>query len=116
MQGQQTIASIAFSPDGKLVATGGRRAQVWELGTGSQVAVMSLDDTLYGLEFSPDSKQLATASDNKFMRIWNLPTGRRALVRVADRGSTDTVPAITGGWVVAQENSKHLPLAWRPRG
>jgi len=107
---------MAFSPDGKLVATRGRTAQVWELGTENQVAIMSLDDTSYGLAFSPDSQQLATASDNKFMRIWNLPTGHRALVTIADRGSTDTVPVIKGGWAEAQESSGTCILFAGPEG
>jgi WD40 repeat protein len=116
MEGQESITSIAFSPDGKLVATGGRTAQVWELATGSQTAIMALDDTSYGVVFSPDSKHLATGSDNKFLRIWRLSTGNRALVRTADRKSNRSVAVVTGGWAMADGNSGTCVVLGSPEG
>jgi len=33
-------------------------------------------DTVYGICFSPDNKMIATASADKFVKVWEVPTGK----------------------------------------
>jgi WD40 repeat protein len=67
------IHAIAFSPDGKILASGHEDAAVrlWQVSDGSLVG------TLYGhtasvlsLAFSPDGQFLATGSNDQTVRIW----------------------------------------------
>lgn len=105
MQGQEQIVSLAFSPDGKLIGTGGKTAEVWELSTGEEKSVMALDSISYGIAFSPGGKYLATGSDNKFLRIWKISSGQRALLRVADHDPSVSAPVVTGGWATSDDKS-----------
>jgi WD40 repeat protein len=77
------VLSLAFSPDGTLLAAGGgeasRSGQVTLWNVQDQTLVRELkdahSDTVYGLEFSPDGKLLATASADKFAKVFDVSTG-----------------------------------------
>jgi WD40 repeat protein len=86
------VYSLAFSPDGKVLASASLdgRVNLWNPATGQQVA--ALGDTRYFvlcLAFSPDGKTLAsggmeekpwtssTAVDTTgVLRLWDVPTGK----------------------------------------
>jgi WD40 repeat protein len=65
---------IAFSPDSKLLATTDgtkKAAYLWNIAEGHQVAQLDLPAPGQLVAFSPDGKQLATAS-GKVAQIWDL--------------------------------------------
>lgn len=78
------VLSLAFSPDGTLLATGGgeasRQGQVTLWSVADQTLVRQFpdahSDTVYGLEFSPDGKLLASASADKFAKVFDVETGK----------------------------------------
>ena len=54
---------VVFSPDGKLVATGGRALRLWDVLTGEEVE--SFDIHVYSLAFSPDGTCIAAGCDGR---------------------------------------------------
>jgi WD40 repeat protein len=72
-----------FSPDGKLLATGAPFDQplsLWDVATGQEVK--QLDCPTGVVEFSPDGKQLATATaqpDGTLLRLWDVGAGKEVL-------------------------------------
>lgn len=67
-----TEATVAFSPDSKYLATAfGKRAQIWEITTGREVARRehALGE-LWDVTFSPDGKYLVTASRDTTAGLW----------------------------------------------
>jgi WD40 repeat protein/beta-lactamase regulating signal transducer with metallopeptidase domain len=74
------ICSVAFSPDGKLLASAGwdHRVRIRQVPTGREEKTIVVDSTAR-LAFSPDSKWLATATESKKLQLWDSTTG--ALVR-----------------------------------
>ena len=80
------VCSVAYSPDGKLLASAAyRRAvdelnpsgRVWDTETGRLLfELKGHDGGLIYIAFSPDGKYLATASDDHTAKLWNAQTGR----------------------------------------
>jgi WD40 repeat protein len=84
---QDTIRSLAVSPDGKLVAAASRDGKIclWDALTGNDrlhlVAHPQHTDVAFSgspcLAFSPDSKTLASASTDHTIRLWDVHTARQ---------------------------------------
>ena len=77
------VSALAFSPDGRRLATAsfGRRVDVWDTTTGG--LLHTLPDSGRGLvlcvAFSPDGRQIASSGEDKIVRIWDATTGREVL-------------------------------------
>jgi len=71
------VNSVAFSPDGKFLATGSSKdkAKIFNLETGNEVKSFKHYDHVNSVAFSPDGKFLATGSSDSNARIFNLETG-----------------------------------------
>jgi WD40 repeat protein len=72
---------VAFSPDGKLLATGNtdKNIRFWSVaGTnpGQPVRALVGPDAIDSLAISPDGKRLATAGPDGTTRMWDVATGK----------------------------------------
>ena len=69
------IFSTAFSPDGRILASGNDdfTIQLWDANTGEQIATLTGHlERVWSVAFSPDGKTLASGSDDGTVLLWRL--------------------------------------------
>jgi WD40 repeat protein len=100
------ILDVAFSPDGRTLATTGydRLIRLWDLGTDKPPRTLKdHSDAVYGLAFSPDGRLLASGAADRAVKVWDVATG----VRLYSLGeSTDWI--YTVAW---SPDGRHLAAA-----
>jgi WD40 repeat protein/serine/threonine protein kinase len=72
----EAVTCVAFSPDGKRLATGsvGDPVRIWDCATGEIVATLP-ENNVFSLAFAPDSRMLGVGGLNQVI-VWNLETKR----------------------------------------
>ncbi|MGI2906171.1 trypsin-like peptidase domain-containing protein [Tolypothrix sp. VBCCA 56010] len=72
------VYSVAFSPDGKTLASGSRdeTIKIWNLATGQVIRTLNRHSPAYSVAFSPDGRTLASSGYDTTIKIWNLATGQ----------------------------------------
>jgi WD40 repeat protein len=71
------ILSVAFSPDGKLLATGdvNHEIHIWQVADGKQLLTCKVDEGwVWSVAFSPNGRFLASSA-NRTVHLWDVQTG-----------------------------------------
>jgi WD40 repeat protein len=108
------VSTVAFSSDGKYVASGSYddTACVWEAATGKKVACMSHNDGVLAVVFSPDGKYIASFSyDDNTAHVWEAQTGKE-VTRVTHNSFVYSIAFSPDGRYVISGSDDNTVRVW----
>jgi RNA polymerase sigma factor (sigma-70 family) len=116
------LYSVAFSPDGKILATGDHNdgwhlntIRLWDVANGSQTGVLQgHTDGVLWLAYSPDGKTLASASNDGTVRLWDPAAGTARHTLGGHQGAMRCVAWSRDGKLLASAGADGTVRVWDP--
>jgi WD40 repeat protein len=111
------INCLAFSPDGKLLATGSHDQTIilWDIRTGIEIrSLFGHTGVVTTLAFLPSGNTLVSGSLDGTIRFWDIRTGTATRV-LPQGGSVNTLAVSPDGNAIAVGSWDHLIVTWDTR-
>lgn len=109
------VLDLAFSPDGRLIATAGvdQNVIIWNATTGAVLKTLRGHTlAVNGVEFSPDGRLLATAGHDRTIRLWDATAGVTLATLAGHTGWVRAVRFSPDGRTLATTSHDQTIILW----
>ena len=111
------VRSVAFSPDGKRLASGSRdnTIKLWDTATGKELLTLKGHSEyayVWSVAFSPDGKRLASGSIDRTIKIWDTATGKELLALKGHSSQVNSVAFSPDGKRLASGSDDEIIMLW----
>ncbi|KAJ5120353.1 WD40-repeat-containing domain protein [Penicillium bovifimosum] len=111
------VRSVAFSPDGCLLASGSydQTVRIWDFTAGTANQILKGHSGLVCfLAFSPDGRLLASGSSDRTVRIWDVATDPKTQAHESHSGPVRSVAFSPDGLLLASGSDDGTVRLWDP--
>jgi WD40 repeat protein len=109
------VNGVAFSPDGRTLASGGFEGKVrlWEVATGQCLAMFEgHSNIVWSVAFSPDGKLVASGSADQTIRLWEVGSGQSLKILKGHNGEIISVAFSPDGKTLASGSYDSTVRLW----
>ncbi|MGQ9610940.1 MAG: WD40 repeat domain-containing protein [bacterium] len=112
---EDAVYSVAFSPDGKIFASGSadKTVQLWDLRTNGPLKTLEgHTEAVYSIAFSRDNKYLVSGSGDGNAIIWDVQTGNIVKKLEGHKGAILSVAYSPNGKMIASGGRDNIVRLW----
>jgi WD40 repeat protein len=112
---RDNVNGVAFSPDGKIMASVGDTVKLWNaVSQPSTAPFVQQKAAFHALAFSPDGRTLGTGDDEGSVQLWEVASGRRLVTLPRHRARIRQIAFSPDGQTLATRGVDHLVKLWAP--
>ena len=104
--------AVAFSPDGRYVATGSEKIVLWDARTRAHIAPLEYSSNVWNLAFSPDSRHLVSTHSDGAILVWDADRRERVADFNEHSGAVQSVAFSSDGRRVASAGEDGSVIVW----
>ena len=110
-----SVNSVAFSPNGELVAAGTANGEVrlWQVSSGKPLLTCDTHSNwVFSIAFSPDGSILASGNEDQTLQLWDVNSGQALKILQGHSYRTMAVAFSPDGNILASGSDDHNIILW----